>query len=108
MQAAGAVAELLKGTDARLDLFVSFFQQDEQHAVDNQRGGDNSWGVKVLGDPVVDQQADDADGQHRNQYFEPELEGGEPLGAGLGGGERVELLEVEHDHRQNGAQLWTT
>lgn len=59
----------------------------------------------MLGDPVVDQQADDADGQHRNQYFEPELEGGEPLGAGLGGGERVELLEVEHDHRQNGAQL---
>ena len=101
----GAVAQLVKAADARLDAAVALLQQDEQYAVENQRDGDDRRVVEALGDPVVHQQSDDADGQDGCDDLEPQLEGLLPLRAGLGQGKRIELVKIQHNDRQNRTQL---
>ena len=55
---------------------IAFFQQDEEYAIKNQGNRNYGWGVKVLGNPVVDQQTDNTNRQNRNDNLKPELEGG--------------------------------
>ena len=59
----------------------------------------------MLGDPIVDQQTDDADRQHSDQHLCPQLEGGVTLCARFGRCKGIELVEVENHHRQDGAEL---
>ena len=100
-----APAQLFKGADARLYSAVAAFQQDEQDAVKDEGDGDDDRGVKMLGDPIVDQQTDDADRQHSDQHLCPQLEGGVTLCARFGRCKGIELVEVENHHRQDGAEL---
>ena len=74
-------------------------------AVKDEGDGDDDRGVKMLGDPIVDQQTDDADRQHSDQHLCPQLEGGVTLCARFGRCKGIELVEVENHHRQDGAEL---
>ena len=56
-------------------------------------------------DQTQKQQADDCRGQHRHDHLQPQIPGVLLLGITLFGSEGVQLMEEQHQHRSDGAQL---
>ena len=79
--------------------------QDEGHAVDNQSQSHHRSGVQMGIHPVVKEHAQNTGGENGNADLEPQCPGFVLFRFVLAGGEGVQLVEEQHHHRQNGAQL---
>ena len=89
---------------------VADLDQDEDDAVDDERGGDHDGGDVLVGhdvglDPLVEQQAHNGSGDGADDHLGPDSPGHALLPLGFARRERVELVEEQHEHRHDGAQL---
>ena len=95
------------GAAARILVFLN---ENERHTVDHQHGGDDGRVMQVRVHPVVKRNADERAGQNRHDDLNPEHDGlhfkqtDKPF-ALLRLFERPEFGEIQHDDRQNRAEL---
>lgn len=90
--------------DGRLGLPVAL-QEQECNAIQDQRHSHRNVIIQMGIQPIIQQHAQHASGNHRHNHMAPQVPGFPPLQPGLLGGEGVQLMEKQHNHRANGAQL---
>ena len=79
--------------------------QNEGNAIDNKGDGHHDAVVQVGVHPVVEQDAHNTGRDDGSYHFEPQVPGLLLLRCRLAGGEGVQLMEEQDDHRQDGTQL---
>jgi len=91
--------------DGRRPTLAHALDDDERDAVHDESHRDDVGTPEVLLHPVVERNADDGGRQAGDDGLCPERPGVAALETGLGARERVEPVEEEHEHGDDGTEL---
>ena len=111
-----AVIDLSNAPHLGAALAHGAFHTQEEHAVQDEHGGNDGRIVQVLGHPIVQRQADDGAGHNGHQHVEPHVphvlaavavhQAGHTGTAGVPvDAERPQFAPENHYHRKDGAEL---
>ena len=94
-----------KALDAGRPIGVRVFDDDEQDAVNNQRGCNDQRSHEMLLHIFIESESDDARRHAGDDDFFPKFDGFVFFRSRLPGGERIQPVKVQHDDGQDGAEL---